>query len=294
MNLQAIVLAAISSLSFYLGDSKADPLLVAWALKVTGAFTAVLMVNIMLGKPVPFFRWSFIRMALGMKTLLRDWQVGDGREEAAVQYVIKNSPKGDVDAAIETIDEYAYQHKFLINVGDEKGELLDNAVKRVRPALVLELGAYVGYSALRIARQLPPESHLYSIEFNPENAKIARRMVEHAGLGQRVTFIDGYLGDGGKTLAALKEYIRPNALDLVFIDHDKDAYKSDLDMILDSGWLRKGSVVIADNVGFPGAPEYKSYMDSEEGKLWNTVTHKTHVEYQSVISDLVLESTFIG
>jgi catechol O-methyltransferase len=261
----------------------------------TFAFIAgIITVNTLLGKPIPFLRLSFLRLALSMKTLTKEWQVGDGREEAAVQYVIKNAPQGDVLAAIKAIDNYAYQHKFLINVGDEKGELLDNAIKRVQPKIVLELGAYVGYSALRIARLLPKDGHLYSVEFNPENAKIARRMIEHAGVSAQVTFIDGYLGDGGKTLAKLKKLIPAGSLDMVFIDHDKEAYMADLKMIVESRWLKKGSVVVADNIGYPGAPVYKTYMDNEEGKLWNTTTHKTHVEYQSVIPDLVLESTFLG
>jgi catechol O-methyltransferase len=289
-----ILQSAISGLItlFFLGLTVSG--ILPWIFGTFAFIAGIITVNTLLGKPIPFLRWSFISMALSMKTLTKEWQVGDGREEAAVQYVIKNSPQGDVLGAIKAIDNYAYQHKFLINVGDEKGELLDSAIKRVQPKIVLELGAYVGYSALRIARLLPKDGHLYSVEFNPENAKIARRVIEHAGVSQQVTFIDGYLGDGGKTLAKLKKLIPAGSLDMVFIDHDKDAYMADLKIILESRWLKKGSVVVADNVGFPGAPVYKTYMDNEEGKLWNTTTHKTHVEYQSMIPDLVLESTFLG
>src|SRR4051794_10743939 len=108
------------------------------------------------GKRLPFLRWSFIRMGLGMKTLLTDWQVGDGREDGVLAHVLANATPGSLDAAIEAIDAYAYQQKFLINVGDEKGAILDEVIARVQPKRVLELGAYVGYSALRIARKLPP------------------------------------------------------------------------------------------------------------------------------------------
>jgi catechol O-methyltransferase len=263
-------------------------------LYIVGGVAALAIGNALLGGPVPFLRWSFIRMLLGMKRLMSEWQVGDGREEEAASYVIANAPAGNLDAAIAAIDAFAYRHKFLINVGDEKGALLDAAVDKVRPRRVLELGAYVGYSALRMARRLPAGGSVFSVEFNPANAAIARRVVDHAGAADRIKIVDGSIGDGGKTVKALQEEhgFGPGSLDFVFIDHAKEAYLPDLLRILEAGWLHAGSVVVADNVGFPGAPEYKAYMDGEEGKRWHTKVHKTHVEYQKLIADLVLESTF--
>jgi catechol O-methyltransferase len=84
------------------------------------------------------------------------------------------------------------------------------------------------------------------------------------------------------------------ALDFVFADHDKDAYLDDLKSILDRGWLHPGSIVVADNVRVPGAPNYREYMRQQQGKVWNTVEHKAHLEYQSLVSDLVLESDYLG
>ena len=81
-------------------------------------------------------------------------------------------------------------------------------------------------------------------------------------------------------------------MDLVFLDHDKDAYVPDLERILGQGWLRDGSVVIADNVRFPGAPKYWAYLRAREGSAWHTVEHRTHAEYQSVVRDVMLESTY--
>jgi catechol O-methyltransferase len=88
---------------------------------VVVAVVVGLTIHSLLGKPVPFLRWSVIRMLLGMKKLMSEWQVGDGREEAAAAYVVAHAPAGDLDAAIRAIDEYAHHKKFLINVGDEKG-----------------------------------------------------------------------------------------------------------------------------------------------------------------------------
>jgi hypothetical protein len=47
-------------------------------------------------------------------------------------------------------------------------------------------------------------------------------------------------------------------------------------------------------VKFPGAPQYRAYLKQQDGKGWRTTEHKTHVEYQSLITDLVLESECFG
>ncbi len=52
------------------------------------------------------------------------------------------------------------------------------------------------------------------------------------------------------------------ALDLLFLDHDKNAYLADLQSIVDRGWLRRGAVVVADNIKIPGAPKYRKYEAS--------------------------------
>lgn len=244
----------------------------------------------------PFARWSFLRMGLGMRKLLKDWQVGDGREAALQRYVLANARAADLDDAIRTIDHFAYHESFLINVGDEKGAILDAAIQRAKPKLLLELGTYCGYSALRTIRVAPPDAHLVTIEFSAANAAIARSLFEHAGVADRITIVNGTLGDGGKTADALeKEHgFEAGKLDFVFIDHAKDAYLPDIELILKRGWLRTGAIVVADNVKVPGAPEYHAFMKAKEGSLFETREHSTHVEYQTLIKDIVLESELLS
>ena len=58
--------------------------------------------------------------------------------------------------------------------------------------------------------------------------------------------------------------------------------------------MHPGSIVVADNVKVPGAPKYREYMRRQQGTLWNTIEHKTHLEYQRLVTDLVLESEYLG
>lgn len=244
---------------------------------------------------IPLLRWSFWRMAAASRNINRTGQIGDGREAAVVDYVLDNARHGDVEDAIATIDRFAYDESFLINVGDEKGELLDAAVRRANPQLALELGTYCGYGALRIAAAAP-SARVVSVELAEANAQNARRIWAHAGVADRVTCVVGTIGDGGATLDSLaaEQGFGSASVDFVFLDHDKNAYLADLLSIVERGWLHSGTIVVADNIKIPGAPKYRAYMRQEQDTTWQTVEHKTHGEYGSVFPDMVLESTYIG
>src|SRR6201996_9155560 len=244
---------------------------------------------------LPLLRWSVWRMAAGARNIPTTGQIGDGREAAAVEYVLKHARAGDVDDVLATIDRFAYDKSLLINVGDEKGALLDDAVRRADPKLALELGTYCGYGALRIARAAP-HAHVYSVELAEANAANARQIWAHAGVADRITCVVGTISDGGHTLDALaaEHGFAADTLDFLFLDHDKNFYLADLHSILDRGWLHAGAIVVADNVRVPGAPKYREYMRQQQGGQWTTAEHKAHLEYQSLVSDLVLVSEYLG
>jgi catechol O-methyltransferase len=244
---------------------------------------------------LPFLRWSVLRIALGNRSLTKKGQIGDGREAAVAQFVVDNARPGDIDDVLATMDKFSYEKKMLINVGDEKGKLLDAAVRRADPRLALELGTYCGYSALRIARAAPA-AKVFSVEFAEANAGVARRIWAHAGVEDRVTCVVGTIGDGGTTLDALatEHGFGGGDVDFLFIDHAKNAYLPDLLSLVDRGWLHRGSIVVADNVGYPGSPKYRKFMREQQGRHWETTEHKTHLEYQTLVPDLVLESMYQG
>lgn len=240
-------------------------------------------------------RLSVLRAGIGIRKFNSSGQLGDGREAAAAEYVEAHARSGDIGDVLATIDKFAYEKSFLVNVGDEKGKLLDAAVRRADPRLALELGTYCGYGALRIAAAAL-SARVVTVELSAANAQVAQRIWIHAGVADRITCVVGTIGDGGRTLDRLQTThgFAPGTLDFLFIDHDKNAYLADLQAIVGRNWLRKGSVVVADNVGFPGAPDYRAFMREQQGGTWTTVEHRTHVEYQTLMPDLVLESDYLG
>ena len=123
-------------------------------------------------------------------------------------------------------------------IGPERGKFLDEAVKRHRPKRVLEVGTFVGYSAIRMARLLGPGGRIICVEIDPDRAEIAKRNAERAGLGE---VIDVRVGDAKKVIPTLQ-----GEFDLVFLDADKTEYWSYLKLV--ESKLRSGGVVVADNV----------------------------------------------
>lgn len=164
-----------------------------------------------------------------------------------------------------------------MNVGDVKGKVLDSelqaAVQRGAKTF-LEIGAYCGYSAVRISSQLPPGCVLYSMEVNAGYAAIARELVHHAGLKDMVQFL---IGDVEAGVKVLKER-GVTCIDWVLIDHWKDLYVKDFLHLRSQGLLPKGSTVVADNLLCPGAPDYRELM-KEHPNDYAYREHDTELEY---------------
>src|SRR5687767_6227708 len=78
-----------------------------------------------------------------------------------------------------------------IQVGPSEGKLLYLLLRLISAKKVVEVGTLVGYSAIQMARALPAEGHLYSIEYDPTHAEVARKNIERAGLSDRVTVLVG-------------------------------------------------------------------------------------------------------
>lgn len=154
-----------------------------------------------------------------------------------------------------------------MTIGAEKRVFISNELTTAEPVpkLFLEFGSYVGYSAICLAsammkRAAPGEVIRYlSFEKNPIIAAVAGSLVDLAGLRDVVTI---YVGSAGDSLTRLIKsgVVTRGTVDFMLLDHWKDFYISDLQLCEASLLLRPGSVVLADNIVFPGAPEYLAYV----------------------------------
>jgi predicted O-methyltransferase YrrM len=102
----------------------------------------------------------------------------------------------------------------------------------------LEVGTLIGYSAVLIARNLPEDGKLVTLEINPASARLATENIVRAGLEKKIEVIVGNALDIIPTLRT--------GYDMVFIDAAKNEYRDYLR--LSEGYLKKGGVVFADNV----------------------------------------------
>ena len=134
-----------------------------------------------------------------------------------------------------------------IQVTPSQGKLLGMMVQAVGARKVLEIGTLGGYSAIWMARALPPGGRLITLEAAPKHAEVAQANIVRAGLED---VIDIRVGPAQETLPALvDEGIGP--FDFVFIDADKPSYPTYFDWTLKL--TRPGSLIILDNVVRSGA-----------------------------------------
>ncbi|KAJ3056402.1 hypothetical protein HK102_011205, partial [Quaeritorhiza haematococci] len=72
---------------------------------------------------------------------------GDDREVSLLNYIFTHSTENSPTSVLSAFDTFARQHQWLMNVGDEKGPICDEIIQRENPKVMVELGAYLGYSA---------------------------------------------------------------------------------------------------------------------------------------------------
>lgn len=113
-------------------------------------------------------------------------------------------------------------------------------------------------------------------------------MLDHSGLlGPKVKNELAYSNDILNKIAANNETI-----DVLFLDHVKELYMADTMLAVKLGLLKPGlSLVVADNVIAPGAPEYRKWMLAN--KEFETIVHETLLEYTHSVRDEVLVSKFL-
>jgi len=130
-----------------------------------------------------------------------------------------------------------------INVSPEEGKLLHLLLRLIQAKTVLEIGSLGGYSGVWLARALPADGRLVTIERDPKHARIAREAFAAAGLQDRIELLEG---PALEVLPTLKP-----GFDAVFIDADKEPLPHYF------AWgmklLRRGGLLLSDNAFFHGA-----------------------------------------
>ncbi|KAJ3104689.1 hypothetical protein HDU97_008965 [Phlyctochytrium planicorne] len=206
------------------------------------------------------------------------------KEIDIIDFVLANSKKGDPDSVLKAYDEYGHKKGWFMALGDVKGkiveEVISEGIKSGNANVVAEIGGYIGYSAILISRLLPANSKFFTFEYSQEFANLARTAIDHAGLGDKVQI---FVGPFSETWGSLKKLGIPN-VDIFFIDHEKTVYLSDYLIIERENLVHSGSIVIADNMIYPGAPDYLDYVSVEKGPVSETgVKRSTRIKSHKLV-----------
>ena len=207
------------------------------------------------------------------------------------KYVFENAIRNNPDSVLEAMDNFAKNRRFLMNIGDIKGSLLVNQLKKIGSDItILELGCFCGYSAILMAKNLTKFGKVVSIEVNKTYARNALEIIKYSGLKDKIILIEG---SSEKIIGTLRY-----KFDFVLLDHWKNLYKRDLIAIEKRGLLKNGSIIFADNVGklisaLAGERGFSNdYLDYvRNNNNYTNINIKTYLEY-SMAEDEVEISTY--
>lgn len=159
---------------------------------------------------------------------------------AAIEHYLASLNRA-VDPVLRDIAETGAVRKLPL-VDAEVGALLRVLATAVRATKILEIGTAIGYSGIWLARALPPDGMLMTMELDPQRADEARGNFARAGLAERVSVM---VGDAERMIAKVA-----GPFDLVFQDGAKHLYTPLLDRIV--SLLRPGGLLVTDNVLWDG------------------------------------------
>ncbi len=163
------------------------------------------------------------------------------------------SPETDMMAQLNRWTHVKMARPRMLS-GAYQGKLLEILSAMVQPSNVLEIGAYVGYSAICLAKGLQPNGKLHTVEVDEELEDIILKAVGDAGLSDKIEL---HIGNALEILPTLNQMF-----DLVFIDADKINYKNYYDMVIPM--VRQGGIVVLDNILWSGKVVYPQPKGDKE------------------------------
>lgn len=183
----------------------------------------------------------------------------------------------DEDGLMYALNRETHQKTFYPNMlsGKVQGKFLEMMVAMLQPKRILEIGTFTGYSALAMARALPAEGLLITIDRNEEIAGFAKRYFEKSENAEKIRFLEG---DALTLIPEIEE-----TFDLVFIDADKEQYVDYYELAFPK--LRIGGFILADNVLWGGKAVEDKKPDKETLGIRN---FNDHVAADSRVGQVML------
>ena len=150
----------------------------------------------------------------------------------------------DESPVLKELREHCYAHYSDSSMlsGFVQGRILSMFSRMIRPKLVLEIGTYLGYSALCFAEGIAEGGKVITLDIQEDTNKVARSFVERTEYADSIEF---HIGNALEIIPTL-----PETFDLVFIDADKPNYSNYYNLVIDK--VRLGGFIIADNVLWSG------------------------------------------
>jgi len=170
------------------------------------------------------------------------------------EYIEKHTT--NEDPLLYELNRATHLKTFYPNMlsGKVQAKFLEMIVHMLQPQRILEIGTFTGYSALAMAKALPENGLLITIDPNEEIEGFARRFFEQSDLENKIQFIKG---DARDVIPEIEE-----VFDLVFIDADKEQYIEYYELAFKK--LRKGGFLLADNVLWGGKAVFNDKKPDKE------------------------------
>lgn len=162
----------------------------------------------------------------------------ESTREAIDQYI--NQLFAPEDDALAHIQAEAKRNNMPdISIAPFEGRMLQFLAQMVNAKKIVEIGTLAGYSAAWMARALPSDGKLITLDVSEKHSKVARANLAHAGLSNKVELLQGDARDLLKKLSSQAPF------DMVFIDADKDSYPFYLEWAIEN--VRQGGLIAAHN-----------------------------------------------
>ena len=158
----------------------------------------------------------------------------------------------------------------IMQAAPEQGALMTVLVRAIGARRAIEVGTFTGYGAISIARGLPPDGYLLTLDVSEEWTEVARRYVDQAGLSGKVEI---RIGPAVEALRALED---EGSFDFAFIDADKAEYPQYYEECL--RLLRGGGLIMLDNVFRGGTVVDPQAEDSPQLRGTRQVNEMVHTD----------------